>query len=298
MFLTLETLERYNACEKGKEWFTHFFPNGGELMDVIQHRFVHPETLHWGFANLITTQEEREAYYKKLAINVDNYFTVYECDHIEGGEYITRSSHIKNSNYIFSCKEVVDSNNVSSSDSVERSNQIFNSEFVYDSEKVYQSKNITQSLNVINSDYVVRSSSIMNATNINNSHYVHGLTIGRTKQVKDSMFITECVNVKKCLFCSEIKDREYMLFNKPVDPDEFELISNQLKNILAGWQAEFVKGEWPEGTIPLDSPQIQRNIMRQFAQLPEKFWRWVKTLPNYDSMVLYAVTFQANLITE
>ena len=68
MFLTLEILERYNACEKGKEWFTHFFPNGGELMDVIQHRFVHPETLHWGFANLITTQEEREAYYKKLAI--------------------------------------------------------------------------------------------------------------------------------------------------------------------------------------------------------------------------------------
>ena len=298
MFLTLEILERYNACEKGKEWFTHFFPNGGELMDVIQHRFVQPETLHWGFTNLTTTQEEREAYYKKLAINVDNLSTVYECDNIEGSEYITRSSHIKNSSYVFSCKEVSDSENISASDNVERSHQVFNSEFVYDSEKVYQSKNVTQSLNIINSDYVVRSSSVMNAASVTNSHYVHAFTHGAVKQVKDSMFITDCVGVKKCLFCAGLQNKEYMLFNKSIDPDEFALIENQLKNILSGWQAELVKDGWPVGKIPLDSPQIQRNTLRQFAQLPEKFWRWVKTLPNYDSMVLYAVTFQANLITE
>lgn len=298
MFLTDKILIQHGACGMGLKWFQRHFPNGAELIDVINHPKVDRHTLHWGMSNLNTSQEEREAYYKKLAINVDNLSTVYECDNIEGGEYITRSSRIKNSSYVFSCKEVSDSENISASDNVERSHQVFNSEFVYDSEKVYQSKNVTQSLNIINSDYVVRSSSVMNAASVTNSHYVHAFTHGAAKQVKDSMFITDCVGVKKCLFCAGLQNKEYMLFNQPIDPDEFTLIENQLKNILAGWQAEFVKGEWPEGTIPLDSPQIQRNIMRQFAQLPEKFWRWVKTLPNYDSMVLYAVTFQANLITE
>lgn len=297
MFLTDKILIQHGACGMGLKWFQRHFPNGAELIDVINHPKVDRHTLHWGMSNLNTSQEEREAYYKKLAINVDNLSTVYECDNIEGGEYITRSSHIKNSSYVFSCKEVSDSNNISASDSIERSHQVFNSEFVYDSERVYQSKNVTQSLNIINSDYVVRSSSVMNAASVTNSHYVHAFTHGAVKQVKDSMFITDCVGVKKCLFCVGLQNKEYMLFNQPIDPDEFTLIENQLKNILSGWQAELVKDGWPEGTIPLDSPQIQRNIMQQFAQLPEKFWRWVKTLPNYDSMVLYAVTFQANLIT-
>lgn len=298
MFLTDEILIQHGACGMGLKWFQRHFPSGAELINVINHPKIDKHTLHWGLANLNTSAEERAAYLTKLKVNVDNPSTVYECDNIDGGEYITRSSHIKNSSYVFSCKEVSDSDNISASDNVERSHQIFNSEFVYDSEKVYQSKNVTQSLNIINSDYVVRSSSVMNAASVTNSHYVHAFTHGAVKQVKDSMFITDCIGVKKCLFCAGLQDKEYMLFNQPIDPDEFTLIESQLKNILAGWQAELVKDRWPAETIPLDSPQIQRNVLHQFAQLPDKFWRWVKTLPNYDSMLLYQITFQSNLITD
>lgn len=296
MFLTLETLEQYRACESGKKWFARHFPEGGELIDVISHKYVTPEILHWGYTHLTTTEEEREIYWQKLNIDVAERWTIYESDHIVDSSYVTRSSKVRSSSYIFSCKDVVDSNNISGSKNIERSRQVFNGEFVYDSEKVYLSKNINQSLNVINSDYVVRSSSILNCAVITNSHYVHSLIVGRTKQIKDSAFITDCYNLKSCLFCTNIHDSEYMLFNQPIDPDQFDMIMKQMQNIMSGWQADFVKEEWPEETIPLDSPQLQRNVIRQFENLPEVFWRWVKTLPGYDPGILYAITFQTNLI--
>jgi hypothetical protein len=82
----------------------------------------------------------------------------------------------------------------------------------------------------------------------------------------------------------------------PIEADEFEMIMGQMKSILAGWQMTLVKDEWPEHTIPLDTPNIQRVTTIQFSNLPESFWRWVKTLPNYDPAILYMITFNKNLL--
>jgi hypothetical protein len=65
-----------------------------------------------------------------------------------------------------------------------------------------------------------------------------------------------------------------------------------MRDILEDFSPEFVRNNyWPEGTIPLDHPIIQRNIAQQFATLPDKFWRWVKTLPGYDPDILYSLTY-------
>jgi hypothetical protein len=64
-----------------------------------------------------------------------------------------------------------------------------------------------------------------------------------------------------------------------------------------GWDAELVKdNEWPECTIPLDMPTIQRNVLKQYEALPESFWRWVKTLPGYDPGILYHLTYNRDLL--
>lgn len=298
MFLTLDTLERHGACDSGKKWFARYFPNGGELIDVLRHPRVSPEILHWGYNHLTTSLEEQEIYWKQLNISTPARWSIYESDNITNGSYITRSSRVTASDYVFSCKDIVDSNSVSASSFVERSRQIFDSEFVYDSQKVYMSKNVNQSMNIVNSDYCVRSSSIMNAAVVTRSHYVHSLRVGVTKQVTDSAFIIDCTNIKHCLFCANLDNKEYMIFNQPVEPEQFDMIMTQMKNLLAGWQAEYVKDEWPEEMIPLGAPQLQRNIAKQFAHLPEPFWRWVRTLPNYNSSILYSITFQGNLIKE
>ena len=32
-----------------------------------------------------------------------------------------------------------------------------------------------------------------------------------------------------------------------------------------------------------------------FENLPDDFWQWVKTLPNYDPEILYSMTFNSTL---
>lgn len=296
MFLTLEILERYDACEPGKKWFSRYFPNGGELVDVMSHKYAAPDFLHWGYTNLPTSNEEREIYWKKIEVNTPYRWTIYESDHITNCEYVTRSSRIKNSNYIFGCKDIADSNNISSSNNVERSNQIFNSVFIYDSEKVHQSKNITESINIVNSDYVVRSGSVINSAVVTNSYYVGALATGRTKQIKNSAFIFECVNMQNCLFCSHIQNGEYYLFNQPIEKEQFEIIMRQFKSILAGYHTSFMREDWPSSTIPLDTPNVQLSPEKHYANLPEVFWQWVKTLPGYNPDILYSITFQTKMI--
>lgn len=296
MFITVDQLTNLGACGSGLKWFERHFPDGAELIDVINHPKVDTHTLHWGMAHLTTTAEEQEAYWKKLKIDTPHPWNIYESDTITESEYVSKSSHVQDSCYIFSSTNIAECDNVSFSSDVERSHQIFGSEFVYDSARVLQGKNITQSLNIVNSDYVVRSSSVLNAAAVNNSHYIHSFAPGRTRQIRNSAFITDCVNIKNCLFCAGIQDKEYMIFNMPVEADEFELVQNQLKSLLAGWQMTLVKDEWPEHTIPLDTPNIQRMTIEQFSNLPERFWRWVKTLPNYDPAILYMITLNKNLL--
>lgn len=296
MFLTLDILERYGACESGKKWFARNFPKGAELIDVITHKTATPEILHWGYNHLTTNEAEREAYWKKLEVVTLDRDSIYNSDHVSDCTYVSRSSKVKLSNFIFNSIDIYDSNNVSSSRNVEHGHQVLSSEFVYYGEQIMHSKNVNECTNIINSDYVVRSTSVMNSAVVTDSHYIHGLAAGQTRQIKNSAFIFNCQNIKNCMFCTGIHDVDYQLFNQPIDPDQFDLIMKQMKKVMDDWRAEYVKGEWPEGTIPLDFPAIQRNTINQFANLPEAFWRWVKTLPGYDPNILYAIIFQADLI--
>lgn len=298
MYLTLDILERFGACDSGKKWFARYFPNGGELIDIISHKYATPEILHWGFHNFTTTPEEQEAYWVRLNVNVPNRCTIYESDNITDSCYVSRSSNITNSNFVFSSAEVSNSNDIMGSQTVEDSNQVFISEFVYGSNKVYYGKNITESTNIVNSDYVVRSRSVMNSAVVTDSCFVSALDSGRTKNIKNSAFIYECINMKRCMFCSGIDNGENLLFNKPIDADELDLIMKQLKSVLGDYSADYVRdGEWSGKEIPLKTPQIEHNLISQYSKLSEKFWRWVATLPNYDSQILYTIIWQARLLT-
>ena len=297
MYITIDLLEKYNACDNGKQWFKRFFPNGGELMEVITHKFVTPEILHWGYTYLPTTPEEQKIYWEKLHIECENIHAIYESDNIYNSNWVSRSSHVKNSNYIFSSNNIENSENVFSGKDVKDSNKIFNSEFVYSSKKVLQSKNINDSSNIINSDYVVNSNSVINSIAVKNSSYVVGMTSGGSKQIKNSFFIVSCTNLNHCLFCHNIHEKECFIFNKQFDKTDYELITNQIKDILNDYEMELVKNnKWGANTIPLDSPTTQRNFTKQFAGLPDKFWRWVKTLPGYDPTILYAITYNKDLL--
>lgn len=223
------------------------------------------------------------------------YTTIYDSTNVNNSEYILRSDMVENSNYIFDCEDVANSNNISYSRVVQSSSQVFNSEFIYQSRRVSNSCNVTESDNIIQSNFVVLSRDIMNAANVIESMFVTDLSLSYTKNISFCAFINHCQNLKHCLFCYDTNNGEYLLFNKPISAREYDMIKMQMTNLLNKHGLIFVK-KWPIEQIPLDSPRIDRNIERQFAKLPEVFWRWVKTLPGYDPMILYNITMQGNLL--
>ena len=297
MFVTKEILEKYNACGMGFKWFERHFPNGAELIDVINHPKIDTHTLHWGYTNLPTTAAEQEAYHKKLNITNNAHIdTIAYSDNVEDSTFVSRSSGVEKSCFVFSSEDVVSSSNVSSSKVVQRSDSVFNSEFVYDCERVYDGKNINKSRNIVSANYVINSANVMNAASVINSKFVVDIVPDGTKQIKNSAFIQHCSNLDHCLFCHNISNGEYLLFNKEVSPEEYDMIMLQLNSILLNIELEFTNNSWPREQIPLDTPIINRNIINQFAALPDKFWRWVKTLPGYDPMIMYSITMQRNLL--
>ena len=293
MYLTLEELEKRKACDAGKKWFQRTFPNGGELMDVMKHKYVSTEMFHWGYANLSTSNEEKEFYRQKLNIKCgEKDFSIYESSDIDRSSYVTHSKNVENGHFVFHCEDVLNSSSVSQSSNVEDSECVYGSEFVFKSRNIFQSKNVTNGLCIINSDYVFNSDHIINAAAVKYSAYVGDLAVDSTKRIDHSYFITRGVDLDHCLFCSNLQGKKYHLFNKEITPEEYDIFVKQMSSILRGWEPELVvDNEWPKETVPLDDPRVQRNIIKQYNNLPDKFWRWVKTLPGYDPAIMYAITF-------
>lgn len=299
MYLTIDVLEKYGACGSGVKWFKRHYPEGGELMEVIQNPKIDTHTLHWGYEHLPTTEEEKAKYRELLHIDCgENYKTVYKSDHIKDSAFVTHSKEVADSTYVFHCNSVENSNSISSSQNVQNSSQIFHTDFCYDSNRILNSQNITSSSNVVNCGCAVNSTSVFNAGAVINSSFVSNILPLGSKNIRNSHFISDCFNLKNCLFCHGITDGEYLMFNQPIEKEEYDMFVAQLRQILKGAELELTKNGWPADQVPLDAPNIQYNIILQYSSLPEVFWRWVKTLPNYDPMILYNITMQPHLLTD
>ena len=293
MFLTIDELKKAGApCKEGQMWFNRWFPNGGELSEVIQHKYINTEFLHWGYTHLIVSDKERELYWDKVGVDKESRGTCYISSNVINSHYVSRANNVENSEYVFVSESVYDSEVVFGCTNVENSGEIYDSEFIEDCRRVNNSRNVVRSNNIAASTFVVDSNSIINSSIITNSSYVGGLSSAR---VSDSAFIDNCEDIDHCLFCTGIKDKKYLLFNKPIDPKQFELIRKQMTRILDNWSTCLVY-EWPEATVNIEKPRLIRNAEKQYQNLPDTFWRWVKTLPGYDPEILYAITYSKELI--
>ena len=68
MFLTDEILEKYNACGIGRKLFNKLYPNGVEIMDLLDNKHIPKEMLWWGETWLPVSDEELNKLYKVLEI--------------------------------------------------------------------------------------------------------------------------------------------------------------------------------------------------------------------------------------
>lgn len=209
---------------------------------------------------------------------------------IKDSEYVGHSSFVTNSRFVFSSNRVSDSDNVASSGNIKNSSQIFNSTFVTNCERVSNSHNVNDSKNIAMSNYVVNSHSILNADSAVNSAYCTTFHPQGIKKIKNCFFVSECSKMTNSLFCYGNSDKDFYLFNQPIDESDYIIISNQLKEILEGWEMPIIVEDWPKENIPLPYPKECLNITKHYTGAPDIFWNWVETLPGFDSKIMYQLT--------
>lgn len=288
MFVTSEILQKTGACNEGQVWFAKHYPNGAELAELITHRHITKSFLHWG-RRFLSPNEEEIALYNKVLNNEDNEI-ILECDNTKNSQRIFYSSHINNCTDIYRSEEIIKSQIVISSSNVEESIQTFLSDFVYNSLKVIKSTNVNNSTNIIDSTYIVRSRNVYMSNLITGS-----MEIYKSINLEDCLFCSECTNLKHCFGCQGLEDKEYHIFNQPVAPEHFEIIKKQYLSIV-DCLLKYVDN-WPIDIINTEIPKIDRKFPHHYETLPPKFWKWLKSLPNYSTEQIYKITLLPEFLT-
>lgn len=294
MLLTVNKLDRMDCDYEHIKWFQENYPQGTTFEIILQNNTAPVDFLHWCFNHLTITEEEKITYYKKVNVDVSDTSKIYSSSNITNSEYIANSEVVINSEYVFDSKKVKNSRAILSSKSVNNSYNIHLSSFVGNSSNVYNGKNITNCNNIVSVTYAVDSSSVVNADQVINSAFVSGLAPSTSKNINDSYFIFDCENVSNCLFCSGIKDKEFYLFNKPINQKYYENIAKQAQEFAK--EESLLLAHWKTEDMIIPEPRLVKNMAMYYSNMSEDFWEWVKSLPNYDPMVLYNITFDGALL--
>ena len=215
----------------------------------------------------------------------------YNCQNIQDSQYIANSSDVDFSSFIHSSTGVSHSTDVLNSDDVTNSLKVFQSQFVYSSEKIFGSTSIENSRNVLISKGIYNSRNIYDCTNV--------ITSGELRSCEDITASNFCVDgkgLKNCLFCCELNNKEYHIFNKPVDKERFEIILKQYQRIMGELELDYMREPWPESMLIPNLPSPFPYFNKHYLQLPDKFWRWVQTVSGYDADLLYKMTLNSDLI--
>lgn len=290
MYITLELLEKKRACDQGRNWFSKRFPDGAELIDVINHKYVTDHFLEWGLATLDTSPEEKLAFYKKLEIDCgENNFTITKSKKVKNSKQVAQSKSVSDSYNIVKSEDVYNSENICNSKYVENAQVVFNSSYVYDSNYINNGVNVNDSNNIYDSNYIVNSSNIIRAKEIFDSHYIVGSQEDKIKNIKNSWFIKDCENLSHCLFCQGLKDKEYYIFNQQSDEATYNLIVKQMKKILQNYSVKCIK-DWGIEKIPMEENLYLHTDDQFYSKLPPQFFDWIKTLPKYNNLLLFTIT--------
>lgn len=287
MFITVDILQKRGACQEYLAFFQKHFPNGVEMLYMIEQGHMPFQALHWGYKWLDPNEEEIAAYWKRVAVTESE--GVDESDHITNSQIIAASSRVVDSRNIISSKDITDSRHIRNSEFVNNSSYISGSAFIESSIRILNSKNVDNSSEVVDSTYVMNSHGVTDSTNVVDSH-----SIWRSTNLTNCGFCFNCINLTNSLFCLNAENGEYFIFNKPIDKTRFEMISKQFHR-YASAHTEMTM-DWKDNIYDTNATKVI-DFRKNTENIPNAFWSWVKTLPGYDPMIIYSFTFNPQFLT-
>lgn len=279
MFVNNEILEKYGACASGKEFINRLYPNGVEILDLLDNKHVPVEILHWGAKFLPVSEEELRKYEQYIC--VQNSTNCLESEKVFSSKNIYKSKNIDNSEFIKYSRDISNSKKITNSVDIFESSYVNNSEKIEYSTKIINSKSISNCINIINSSDISNSNNLSKCYSLKYCNTV--LKSDFCELVGFSSFLTGC---SKMLFCTSLTSESLMLFNKPISLYNFNEI---YENFLYMIQNEDINLILDDNNSSYFNGLANTKIEVIF-NVSDNFINWIKTLPNYDNFIMYQIT--------
>ena len=285
MKINSELLLNYGAPDEFLSFFDNNYPDGEEAGKIILNNDVPISIIHFirKFINLTPAQSKQ--YLDRCNIQDSNF--VYNSENIFNSNNIINSKNIKISQWIQDSDNVTNSSNIYSSTDIKNGFEIWKSKMVRDSSKIILSENISDSDEVLYS-HNINWSSIINYS----SDIISSKAIYHSEEIENSFFCGFCAKVTNSLFCTNIENKNYYLFNAPVDPMKFEQLREELFARLINETFNFICVDSSEYYADKRyTTSVRFDTM--FSNLSPDFWGWVGTLPNYSEEVFLRLFFKS-----
>ena len=288
MFLTPQKLKSMKPCASGYKYFLKNFPDGAEVMEILDDKNIPTEVVLWGLEKLALSEQEIAR--ANEVLNNNNSSNFYCCSNLDDSEYITYGDFVNNSRFVHNSKHINDCQDVVNSEDINNSTQVFNSEFVVNSSKILQGRNVRDGHNVIGSTSIIESTNIYGSSNILGSSEIY-----KCQNITDSSFCANSNNLTNCLFCNNLQGAEYHIFNQPIDERRYRAFVEEYKKLMEGVLLSYVKS-WPAEIISKFAPKDHIRWDKYYLSIPERLWKWAKTIPNYNKDILYTITLDPQFL--
>ena len=284
MIITLDQLVRAGACQEALNFFSKHYPDGVNAKAVIEKGHLPDHFYHWAYNELTVDPEDIEAYLKHM--NIVDSEGVFDSRDVSNSTRVVRSQRVNHSYTIYKSTDVDNSSYVSGSDDVRYSNYVCLSTFVENSKHINKSHNITDSTDVYDTTYAVSSHSIFVSRNVVNCY-----DIRYGENLSDCFMCVDCTNSNHLFCCHGVDNGEYMIFNEKVNEKQWQMIVNQYLRFAPITR---IMEKWNE--LSAEAPPAIYNYSTHYLATPDKFWSWLRTLPNYTPQVVYNITFRRGIL--
>ena len=272
MKITLETLKQFNTCEEGIDFMEKNYPNGATAIQIMEDGKADLDMLHFGYKYFPLDKEDIQCYKRICHIDDATRFCWYSRD-ISNSDVVVNSTNVINSKYIQNSDDVQNSNEVANSTNIKRSDNILHSRNVSDSLVVVYSTDISDSMQVQYSKHVDWSKCITHSAFVKDCDYIY-----KSERVSECFCSGFLKNCRHCLFCSNLCDAEYYIFNEKVSPDVYEQWAEALLEQLSVENGCMIEID-PKQYNPIDKYKITTRFDCVFNGLSDVFYGWVGTVP-------------------
>ena len=229
---------------------------------------------------------------KLLIIKTKNYYHIYD---------VTDSNYVFNSSQIKRSKSVFDSINIDNSFSILRSQNVKNSSFIYDSTYISDSTIIKDSKNINNSHNILKCAALLDCNDMymsnscTDSNYSHHCINSENLHL-----CVNCENTANALLCMNLKgdehpDGDYFIFNKLITKKFFDICMSQFAEIFKNISLPLINIQDSKSSF-VTEPTQNLNHFYYYKNLPQCFYEWAESLPNYNAQILYNITLNQKIL--